>query len=205
MVRSEVRRLACALVAVGALAGCSGAELSLDDAGKVAGPAVTAWRTEHAARAEDHDAASLAAAAEEERAREARTVARAAALLDGAEHAAAEVFATSAEEAATIAQVPAHGRTEQLGEPGVVEIGNWNPPVDPAAASQPTIDDVYPTKGAVKGGEKVVIRGNNLDAAQVVFGATPARMLKVTADAITVAAPAEEAGTVTIVVTSRSG
>src|SRR5690349_5696798 len=103
MVRSEVRRLACALVAVGALAGCSGAELSLDDAGKVAGPAVTAWRTEHAARAEDHDAASLAAA-EEERAREARTVARAAALLDGAEHA-AEVFATSAEEAATIAQV----------------------------------------------------------------------------------------------------
>jgi IPT/TIG domain len=72
-------------------------------------------------------------------------------------------------------------------------------------AAKPVIDDVWPDKAPASGGDKVVIRGKNLQAAQVVFGLSPARILAQSDDAVTVAAPAAGAGQVAIVVTNRDG
>lgn len=83
----------------------------------------------------------------------------------------------------------------------------WTPAPGADGAAQPVIDDVWPGKAPSSGGEKIVIRGKNLAAAQVVFGLAPARILSVSdsQDTLTVAAPAADAGEVGIVVTNRDG
>jgi hypothetical protein len=74
------------------------------------------------------------------------------------------------------------------------------------ANATPAIDDVWPDKGPSSGGERVVIRGKNLQPLQVIFGLTPARIVAATEDALTVEAPgAADAGQVAIVVTNRDG
>ena len=89
------------------------------------------------------------------------------------------------------------------------------------AAAAPVIEDVWPDKVPAAGSDdarkhggggqengtdvEVVIKGSHLDASQVVFGLVPARILKVTADSLTVAAPAAGVSEVVIVVTNRDG
>lgn len=91
-----------------------------------------------------------------------------------------------------------------------------------AAAAAPVIEDVWPNKAPAAGSDdarkhdrhedehqfdvaRVVIKGQNLAASQVVFGLAPARILEATADSITVAAPEAGVGEVAIVVTNRDG
>jgi hypothetical protein len=82
----------------------------------------------------------------------------------------------------------------------------WTPePSAESASAKPVIEDVWPDKAPASGGEKVVIRGKNLQAAQVVFGLTPAHILGAAEDAVMVAAPPAGAGQVAIVVTNRDG
>jgi hypothetical protein len=64
---------------------------------------------------------------------------------------------------------------------------------------------VWPTKVPSSGGERVVIRGKNLQVAQVVFGLTPAHIIDASEDKVIVAAPAVGAGEVAIVLTNRDG
>jgi rubrerythrin len=81
----------------------------------------------------------------------------------------------------------------------------WAPSADVEANPQPIIEDVWPNKTAETGGERVVIRGTNLQAAQVLFGMVPATIVEVAPDQIVVTAPPAEAGDVAIVVTNRDG
>ena len=83
----------------------------------------------------------------------------------------------------------------------------WTPAPGAEAGAKPIIEDVWPVKGPVSGGDRVVIRGKNLDAAQVVFGLAPAQIISVSEahDTLTVAVPACGAGQVAIVVTNRDG
>jgi hypothetical protein len=67
------------------------------------------------------------------------------------------------------------------------------------------IEDVWPNKAAASGGERIVLRGRNLRAAQVVFGLTPARIIEAWDEKVTLAAPAAGAGPVAIVLTNRDG
>jgi hypothetical protein len=99
--------------------------------------------------------------------------------------------------------------THELPEPPQDAIvpgpARWTP--DPAASEHmnPVIEDVWPAKAPASGGDKVVIRGKNLEAAQVLFGVAPAQIVEAAEDHITVAAPSADAGLVAIVVTNRDG
>ena len=89
------------------------------------------------------------------------------------------------------------------------------------AAAAPVIEDVWPDKVPAAGSDdarkhggggqengtdvEVVIKCSHLDASQVVFGLVPARILKVAADSLTVAAPVVGVSEVVIVVTNRDG
>jgi erythrin-vacuolar iron transport family protein len=97
------------------------------------------------------------------------------------------------------------GLTEPPQQKVVPSAAAWAPAPDADSGPHPAIDDVWPNKGPVSGGDKVVIRGKNLMAAQVLFGLTPANILEATDDTLTVAAPAQGAGQVEIVVTNRDG
>jgi hypothetical protein len=85
------------------------------------------------------------------------------------------------------------------------------PPPDADPAPTPVIDDVYPSKGRASGGDRVQIRGKNLQAYLVLFGSVPARILDARevdgAMTLTVAAPPARAGPaqVYLVVTNRDG
>jgi hypothetical protein len=81
----------------------------------------------------------------------------------------------------------------------------WKPAPDAEASTKPVIDDVWPNKGPSSGGERIVIRGRNLQAAQIVFGLIPARIIEASEDKVTLAAPAVAAGQVAIVLTNRDG
>jgi rubrerythrin len=81
----------------------------------------------------------------------------------------------------------------------------WTPPPDADASPTPLIEDVWPDKGPVTGGDHVVIRGKNLQAAQVLFGLVPGTIIEASEDHVTVAAPESDAGPVSIVVTNRDG
>jgi hypothetical protein len=81
----------------------------------------------------------------------------------------------------------------------------WKPAPDAEGSAKPVIDDVWPNKGPASGGERIVIRGRNLQAAQIVFGTTPAHIMEASEDKVTVAAPAAGAGQVAVVVTNRDG
>lgn len=81
----------------------------------------------------------------------------------------------------------------------------WTPPLEADANPKPVIEDVWPDKGPTSGGDRVVIRGRNLEAAQVLFGLTPATILSASEDELTVATPAVGVGEVPIVVTNRDG
>jgi rubrerythrin len=77
----------------------------------------------------------------------------------------------------------------------------------PAADATPeaAIEDVWPDKTSEAGGERVVIRGQNLQPAQILFGMVPATIVEVARDHIVVIAPAAKEGEVKIVVTNRDG
>jgi hypothetical protein len=81
----------------------------------------------------------------------------------------------------------------------------WKPAPDVEGSARPVIGDVWPNKGPASGGERVVIRGSNLQAAQIVFGRTPAHIIEASEDKVTVVAPAAAAEDVTIVLTNRDG
>ena len=81
----------------------------------------------------------------------------------------------------------------------------WTPPPDADANAKPVIEDVWPDKGPSSGGDRIVIRGRNLQAAQVLFGLTPATIIKESESELTVSAPAAGVGEVPIVVTNRDG
>jgi hypothetical protein len=81
----------------------------------------------------------------------------------------------------------------------------WKPAADAEGSAKPVIDDVWPDKAPSSGGERVVIRGRNLQTAQIVFGLVPARIIEASDDKVTVAAPAAGAEQVAIVLTNRDG
>lgn len=53
------------------------------------------------------------------------------------------------------------------------------PSPNPDPSIRPAIDDVWPTKGPEAGGQRVQIRGRNLQPVYVLFGRTPAEILGV--------------------------
>ncbi len=99
--------------------------------------------------------------------------------------------------------------SEGLAEPSQEQVvaapEPWRPDAVAEAGSPPVIADVWPDKGPASGGDRVVIRGKDLQAAQVVFGLAPARILESSDERLVVAAPAAGAGRVAIVVTNRDG
>jgi IPT/TIG domain len=99
--------------------------------------------------------------------------------------------------------------SEGLAEPSQEQVVSapepWRPSASVEEGSPPVIADVWPDKGPASGGDRVVIRGKDLQAAQVVFGLVPAVILEASDDHLVVAAPAGGAGRVAIVVTNRDG
>ena len=99
--------------------------------------------------------------------------------------------------------------SEGLAEPSQEQVvaapEPWRPDAAAEAGSPPVIADVWPDKGPASGGDRVVIRGKDLQAAQVVFGLAPARILESSDERLVVAAPAAGAGRVAVVVTNRDG
>jgi hypothetical protein len=99
--------------------------------------------------------------------------------------------------------------TEGLSEPPQTQVmpspTPWAPPPSTAEAPQPVVEDVWPDKAAAAGGAQVVIRGKNLQPAQILFGLAPARIISESAEKVVVAAPPSNAGEVGIVVTNRDG
>lgn len=81
----------------------------------------------------------------------------------------------------------------------------WKPPANADDNAKPLIQDVLPGQGAATGGERVTIRGKNLQPSAVLFGLSPARILGVAEDAVTVLSPPAGAGPVSIVVTNPDG
>ena len=81
----------------------------------------------------------------------------------------------------------------------------WAPDPKVAETPKPVIEDVWPDKGAASGGAEVVIRGKNLQPAQILFGLAPARIIRETPESVTVAVPPSGAGHVGVVVTNRDG
>ena len=81
----------------------------------------------------------------------------------------------------------------------------WTPPAGADESPKPAIQDVWPSQGASTGGDRVTIRGRNLQPAQVLFGLTPARIVAASDAAVTVTAPAAGPGPVSIVVTNVDG
>ena len=66
-------------------------------------------------------------------------------------------------------------------------------------------EDVWPNKGRSSGGDRVVIRGRNLQAGEVLFGLDPAPIVSQSDEELTVTAPAEGAGEIAIAVTNLDG
>jgi hypothetical protein len=81
----------------------------------------------------------------------------------------------------------------------------WTPSPSAAASAPPVIEGVWPDRGPSSGGDRVVIRGRNLQAAQVVFGLSLAPILSETDETVVVASPGGEEGLAAIVVTNRDG
>jgi len=81
----------------------------------------------------------------------------------------------------------------------------WRPAARAEAAAPPEIADVWPKEGPEAGGEVVVIKGRNLQPAQVLFGMVPARVLEASPEAVKVAVPGSGAGEVPIVLTNADG
>ncbi|HEX7488208.1 MAG TPA: IPT/TIG domain-containing protein [Anaeromyxobacteraceae bacterium] len=81
----------------------------------------------------------------------------------------------------------------------------WAPSPDAEPNANPVIEDVWPRGGPSSGGGRVVIRGRNLRASQVLFGTSPAHIITATDGELTVAAPGEDAGEIAIAVTNDDG
>jgi hypothetical protein len=81
----------------------------------------------------------------------------------------------------------------------------WRPPVAAASAPAPVIEALEPASAPVAGGERVVIRGQFLRPAQVMFGSAPAQVLTASAGSVAVVAPRGAAGRVTVAVTNDDG
>lgn len=81
----------------------------------------------------------------------------------------------------------------------------WRPPPGAATEPPPLVEQVTPARGPPRGGVKVTLRGRNLRDPQVMFGASPASVVKSTASEVTVLAPPSPPGPVTIAVTNADG
>lgn len=82
----------------------------------------------------------------------------------------------------------------------------WRPPAEAAAdLPPPAIEQVTPARGPTRGGTKVTLRGRHLRDPQVMFGASPASVVRSTDREITVITPPSPPGPVTIAVTNGDG
>jgi hypothetical protein len=69
----------------------------------------------------------------------------------------------------------------------------------------PTIEAIVPRRARAGGGDRVSIRGRNLRVVQVMFGATPARLLAARGNEVVVETPPGAVGPVTVAVTNDDG
>jgi hypothetical protein len=97
------------------------------------------------------------------------------------------------------------GLPEPLQQVVVEPPAPWRPDPSADARPPPVIEDVEPRAGPASGGARVLIRGRNLRAAQVMFGLDPARIVAAGPAAVTVVAPPARAGPVAIAVTNEDG
>lgn len=111
-------------------------------------------------------------------------------------------FASSApaQPTAASAQAPApQDADEQEEATAGIAPEDWKtpPPTNPDPSARPAIDDLWPRNGPESGGEKVQIRGRNLQPVYVLFGRSPAQILGVDDSGGTT--------TLTVVVPKRTG
>ncbi|HET9555235.1 MAG TPA: IPT/TIG domain-containing protein [Anaeromyxobacteraceae bacterium] len=82
----------------------------------------------------------------------------------------------------------------------------WRPEQGVDDRQGPVIDGLSPRGAPAAGGAQVTIRGRNLRPAQVMFGGAPARVVRVTGEAVVVVvAPRGAPGPVTVAVTNDDG
>lgn len=81
----------------------------------------------------------------------------------------------------------------------------WRPDPEAAGSPAPVIEGVSPASAPAGGSAEVVIRGQHLRAAQVMFGATAARIIGARPDQVTVVVPPSAAGEVRIALTNEDG
>jgi hypothetical protein len=81
----------------------------------------------------------------------------------------------------------------------------WRPEQGVDDRDGPVIDGLSPRGAPAAGGAQVIIRGRNLRPAQVMFGGAPARVVRVTGEAVVVVAPRGAPGPVTVAVTNDDG
>ena len=122
-----------------------------------------------------------------------------------ADESASQTYALSPSRAREIDLEFSSGLEEPSQEAVVPAPSAWKPAPDSEAMAKPVIDDVWPNKGPSSGGERVVIRGRNLQAAQIVIGLAPAHIIEASEDKVTIVAPAAGAGAAAIVLTNRDG
>jgi hypothetical protein len=80
----------------------------------------------------------------------------------------------------------------------------WRP--DPARQGpSPIVDSVEPRHGRAAGGDRVVLRGRNLRAVEVMFGQAAGKILSASGSTLTVETPSSGPGQVAIAVTNDDG
>jgi hypothetical protein len=105
--------------------------------------------------------------------------------------------------AEVVARTPSPPPAEEPQPPDEEEPGispeDWKPapPPNPDPSARPTIDEVVPGKGPQSGGQRVQIRGRNLQPVLVLFGRNPAPILTV--------GESEGSVTLTVIVPPRTG
>jgi hypothetical protein len=80
-----------------------------------------------------------------------------------------------------------------------------DPGAESEAAQGPVLGEFSPTEAPVAGGAALVIRGENLDVAQVTIDGTPARILDSAAHLVVVEVPEGGPGQAIVKVTNRDG
>jgi hypothetical protein len=195
MPRVSVSRLLTMSLAAGVITGCAGGVGTTD-------------APERSIRAELQKPAEAPVKPTEPDAAEAAKRTDAASDSDDAAADASEgvaMYALTPERAKTVDLEFSEGLSAPSQEQVVPAPAPWTPAPGAEASASPVIEDVWPVKAPVTGGGKVVLRGKNLQVAQVVFGMAPAKVIEATEDELTVAAPEGSAGEVAIVVTNRDG
>jgi hypothetical protein len=80
----------------------------------------------------------------------------------------------------------------------------WRP--DPSRQGpSPVVESLAPRRGKVAGGDRVVLRGQNLRVVEVMFGQSPGRIVSATGTIVVVETPASGAGPVAVAVTNDDG